>query len=80
MVRILRRLDRIEGDLDAPTGTVFETDRCRDPGGEFAVDLALRGAGSDRAPADQVSNELRADGVEEFRSGRDSQFGEVEQE
>ena len=60
------RPDRIHGDAHVAIGAVLEADRARQAGGQFAVHLALGGAGTDGAPGDQVSDVLRRDHVEEL--------------
>jgi hypothetical protein len=80
MVGLGGRIDRVEGERDRAAGAVLEADRHREAGGEFAVDLRLGGAGTDRAPGDQVGDELRGDGVEELGAGGQAHVGEVEQQ
>jgi hypothetical protein len=44
------------------------------------VHLTLRGARADRAPGDQVGDELRTDRIEEFAADRQPGFGQFEQQ
>ena len=72
-VRRARREDGVGRDLDAAVGAVLEADRAAQARGELAVALALGGARADRAPGDQVGDELRAQQVEELGAGRQAQ-------
>ena len=65
-MRLLSCLDRIEGNLDAATGAILETDRRAEPRRQLTVNLALGRAGSNRSPGDQVGDILGADGVEKL--------------
>ena len=58
--------DGVDGDLDGAAGAVLEADRHGEARCELAVDLAFRGARADRAPGDEVGDELRRDRIEEF--------------
>ena len=44
------------------------------------MDLALRGAGADRAPGDQVRDVLGADGLKELGGGGQAEGGDLAQE
>ena len=50
------------------------------PGGEFAVDLALRRPGADGDPRGEIRDVLRQLRVEELAGGRQAQFRDIEQE
>ena len=65
-VRVPRRADRVDGDLDVAVRAVLEADRHRKARGELPVDLALDGPGADRAPADEVRVVLAEGRVEEL--------------
>ena len=80
VVRVGRGADRVDRDLDAAVGAVLEADRHREARGQLAVHLALARARADRAPGDEVGDELRRDRVEELAARRAAQLGEVEQE
>jgi hypothetical protein len=73
-------LDRVGRDLDVAIRPVLEADRRRQPRGELAVHLALRGARADRAPAHEVGDVLRADRVEELAGGRHAQAVDLQQQ
>jgi hypothetical protein len=70
--------DGIHRHLQVTIGAVLEADRHREPGGEFAVDLALGRAGADGGPGDEVGVILAERGVEEL--GADGQAGGVDVE
>ena len=70
----------VDGDLHAAVGAVLEPDRHRAGRGQLAVHLALRGAGADGAPGDEVGDELRRDRIEELASGRQLESDEIEQQ
>ncbi len=70
----------VDGHLEIAVGSVLEADRHGQPGCELAMDLALRGAGADRAPGDEVSHVLRADGLQEFGGRGQTQCGDLLQE
>jgi hypothetical protein len=72
--------DGVGGDLHAAVGAVLEADRAAQAGSELAMALALGRARADRAPGDQVGDELRAQQVEELGAGGQAQRGEVEQQ
>ena len=74
------RADRVDGDLDAALGAVLEAHRHREPRRQLPVDLALGGAGADRAPGDEVGDELRGDRIEEFAGGRQPEIGQIQQQ
>ena len=76
----LRRDDRVGRHLDAAVGAVLEADRAAQAAGELAVALALGGARADRAPADQVADELRRQQVEELGADRQPDFQHIEQQ
>jgi hypothetical protein len=77
-VRMPRGHDGIHRHLQVAVGAVLEADRHREPGGEFAVDLALGRAGADGGPGDEVGVILAERGVEEL--GADGQAGDVDVE
>ena len=72
--------DGIKRDLHTAVGAVFETDRNRQTGGQFPVDLALGGPGTDGSPTHQIADELGRDGIEEFAAGGQAEFGEIHQQ
>ena len=72
-----RGADGVDRDLNVAVSSVFDADRHRQPGRQFAVNLALHGAGADRAPTDEVGIELPEGGVEKLRADGQSFGGEV---
>ena len=74
------RLDGIGGDADVAVGAVFEANRCRNARGQFAVDLALSRAGTNRAPADQVSDVLGRDHVQKLAGCGHAQAVDVDEQ
>ena len=72
--------DGLDRPLGAPVGAVLEPHRHAEAGGQLAVHLALGGARADRAPGDEVGQELRADGVEELGARGQAERGHVGQE
>src|SRR6266536_2790185 len=80
MVRLLRRLDRVDRDPDVAVGAVLETDRTGEARRGPAVDLALRRARADGAPRDEVRDVLRRDHVEVLAPRRQAQLVDVEEE
>ena len=77
VVRALCCPDRIDRDLQPAIGAVLETDRAGKARGEFTVPLALGRPGTDRSPADEVGDVLRADQVEELCGRRQPETVEV---
>ena len=65
---------------DVAGGAVLEADRAGKTADELAMDLALRGARADGAPAYEAGDVLRRDHVEEFGAGGDAHLGEIEQQ
>ena len=63
-----------------PAVPFLKPDRHREARGELAVHLALARARADRAPGDEIGDELRRDRVEELAPGGQPELGEVEQE
>ena len=59
MVGVSGRPNRFDGDDDRPAGAVLEADRHRQPTCELSVNLAFGGSGANRAPTDEVRDELR---------------------
>ena len=53
------RGDGVHRHLDVSLGRVLEPDGHGEAAGQLTVDLALRGAGSDRPPAHRVGQVLR---------------------
>ena len=68
---------RVHGDLNGTIGAILKTHRHGEPRGQFAMDLALRGPGADRAIGHQVGEVLRGDRVEEFGRGRQAPVGDI---
>ena len=80
MMRLRGCLDRIDRNFDIAIGTVFKADWTRQAGRQLAMDLRFCGAGTNGTPADQVSNILRADHIEKFRTGRQAKFIDIQQQ
>src|SRR4029079_18046710 len=72
-----RRLDRIDGDLDIAVGAVLDSHRHRQTRGQFPMHLALRCAGADGTPADEVCIELAESGIEKLGPGADAEFDNI---
>ena len=72
-------LDGIDGDPDIAVRTVLESHGAGQCGGQLPVDLRLRGACPDGAPADEIGEIEKAGGVEEFGGGGEPQSIDVEQ-
>jgi len=70
--------------IDSHTGTsispVLESDRERNPGSQLSVQLGLGGSGTDGSPRDEVRDELRGDGVEQFGTDGHTHRGDVDHE
>ena len=66
VMRMRRRLHRVDRDLHVAVGAVLEADRARQTRSELAMHLALGRARADRAPGHQVGDVLRRDHVEEL--------------
>src|SRR5215471_14095789 len=79
MVRVLRCPDGIDGDTQVAIGAVLESDRTRQAGCEFAMDLAFGRARADGAPAHEVRDVLRRDHVEVLDAGRHSHFVQLDE-
>jgi hypothetical protein len=75
-----RRPARVHRHLDVAVRPVLESDRHRQAGGELAVDLALGGPRTDRAPGHRVRDVLRRDRVEPFAAHRQAEGDDVEQQ
>ena len=69
-VRVGDRLQRINGDLKATIGTIFEPNRRRQATGHLSVCLRLGCSCPDGRPADQILKVLRCDGIKRFRCSR----------
>ncbi len=72
-----RGLDRVDGDLDVAVRAVLDADRHRQARRQLSVDLALRGAGADRAPTDEIGVELPEGGIEKLGAGGDAQLKNI---
>lgn len=57
--------------------SVLEADGEGDAAGELTVQLRLGGAGTDRAPGDEIRDVLWGDGVEQLGADGDAQVGQV---
>src|SRR5687768_4941460 len=80
MMRRMRGANRVECDSYIAVGAVFEADRTRQSGGEFAVHLALRSARADGAPRHEIGEILRRDHVEKLATRGHTEFVELEQQ
>ena len=78
MMRTLCRAHCVDCHLRAAIGAVLETNRTGESGCKLAMTLAFGGACTNRAPAHQVRNILRADQVELFVAGGNAHRGEIE--
>lgn len=72
--------DGVDGNVDVAVGAVFEAHGDRKTRGELTVDLRFRGAGTDGAPRDEITNVLRGNRVEEFDGRGDARLVEVNEE
>src|SRR5690606_2448879 len=79
-VRMTGGADAIDGDLDAAARAVLEADGHRETRRQFAMHLALGGAGPDGTPGDQIRRELRRNRIEKFRARRQAHLGEIEEQ
>lgn len=68
------RRHRVDRDLETAFRAVFESDWHGDAACQFAVGLALRRSGADGAPANQIGDVLRTDGIEQFRRAGQSEL------
>ena len=70
----------IDGDADIPVRAVLEPHRTGQPRGKLAVDLALGGARTDRAPGDEVDDVLGRHDVEELAGRGQAQCVDLQQQ
>ena len=68
MMRMARRADRVDGDLNVAVRTVLESDWHRQSRCKFTVDLTFGRSRADGAPRDQIGDKLGGDHVEKLRS------------
>ena len=76
----LRSKNRITGHLHATVCSVFEAHRAAQATGQLAVALALGRAGTNRAPADQVADELWRQQIQKLRAHRQAQRQHIQQQ
>ena len=79
-VRRARRGHRVDGDLQAAIGRVFESDGHRQAAGHLAVRLRFRRARADRGPTHQVGDVLGHDGIEKFGRRRQTHSGDFQEQ
>jgi len=79
-VRVGRRLDRVDGDLEAAVGAVLEADGRGQAARHLAVGLRFGRARADGVPADEVAEVLGGHRVECLGAGRQAHLGEVEKQ
>ena len=70
----------VHGHLDVTVGAIFYADRHRQARRQLAVYLALRGAGADRAPADEIGIELTKSRIEKLSAGGDPKLQNIGQQ
>ena len=80
MVRLRRRLDRIQSNPHIAVRAVLEAHRARQPRGQFPVHLRLRRACANGSPRNQVGNVLRRDHVEKLGARRHAHRVDVQQQ
>ena len=71
--------DGVDGDAEAAVSAVLETDRHRQPGGHFAVRLALRGARANGSPRHEIGDVLRDDRIEHLGRRGHAQLGQIQE-
>jgi len=76
-VSAARGLYRVDGHLDVAVCAVLDADRHRQTRRQLSVYLALRGASSDRTPADEVGIELAKGRIEKLSPGGNPQLQNV---
>lgn len=69
----------IDGDMEAAFSAVLKTNRHGHATGHFSMRLAFGCTGTDRRPADEVGDVLWTDGVQQFRSAREAQLIDLEE-
>jgi hypothetical protein len=79
-MRMLGRPHGIDGHTGTPIRPVLEPDRERDTRGQLPVQLGLGGSSSDGSPGDEVRDELRGDGIEQFGTDGHAHRGDVDHE
>ena len=72
--------DRIDGNTQCAVGTIFESYRGRQAGGQLTVNLAFCGSGTNRSPANQVSDVLRRNQIKKLGGCRDAQTVDIQQQ
>ena len=80
MVRLRRRLDRVQRNAHVAVRPVLEAHRARQPRSQLAVHLRLRRARPDGAPGNQVRDVLRRDHVQELGACRHAHRIDVQQQ
>src|SRR5205823_13637180 len=76
-VSAARSLYRVHGHLNVTVCAVLDAHRHRQTRRQLSVYLALRGAGSDRTPADEVGIELAKGRIEKLGPGGDPQLQNI---
>jgi hypothetical protein len=79
-MRMLGRTHRVDRHTGRPIGPVLESDRERDTGSQFSVELRFGRSSSDSTPRDEVRDELGGDGIEEFGTDGHAHRGDVPHE
>lgn len=80
MVRTHGGSDGINGNTDASVGSVLEANWEGKTRGEFSVELGLGGSGTDGTDGEEISEELRGDGVEHFGGQWDAEVGQLDKQ
>ena len=79
-VSAARGLYPVHSHLDVTVRAVLDADRHRQTRRQLSVYLALRGAGSDRTPADEIRIELAKGRIEKLGPSRDPHFQNISEQ
>src|SRR5215471_15793894 len=76
---MMRCPNGIDSNPQIPICTIFESDRTRQTGSQFAVNLTFGCPRADGAPTNEIRNVLGRDDVEVLNTGRHSRFVQLDQ-
>ena len=79
-LRLAGGFDGVDGGLERAISAVLKTNGHRETGRHLTMRLRLGGAGTNGAPANEIGDVLRGDGIEELRGGGQAEIENIAQE